>query len=72
MKKLPDLFTTYKTQVDGNVENIEKSMELPSTFKSNPQNMAKNYQNTIRNGQKVWETRSIFITFICNPEWKEI
>lgn len=71
MKKLPDLFT-IELRLMVYVENIEKSMELPSTFKSNPQNMAKNYQNTIRNGQKVWETRSIFITFICNPEWKEI
>lgn len=50
---------------------IGKKVILPSSFHGSPRNMAQNYQDAMAMVKKYGKP-DLFITFTCNPKWKEI
>jgi hypothetical protein len=49
----------------------ESIITLPSTFRGSPRAIQQNYQDAIATIRK-YDKPDLFITFICNLQWKEI
>lgn len=56
---------------DGNIENVGRHVILPSSYTGSPRHMHEYAQDAMSYVQR-YGRPDLFITFTCNPNWKEI
>ena len=67
-----DTYSGLADAIQANEHSLAgKRIILPATFTGGPRYMHKNYQNAMAIVRKFGKP-SLFITFTCNPNWREI